>query len=150
MLKMGLFAIAFAATLPLFVVAAPVTNGVPTPQIEAAIKAQNALWAKAYARGDNEAIARLYTKDGSLLPPGGEKINGSAAIAKYFAGAPSDTLSFSNYEFYGNEQVVSEISDSEIRNQNGELKSRGKQILIFLNQGGTWKLHRDIWNDYAS
>ncbi|MDN8045613.1 hypothetical protein QZN85_32435, partial [Burkholderia vietnamiensis] len=30
------------------------------------------------------------------------------------------------------------------------LKYRGKQILLFLKEGGAWKLHRDIWNDYAT
>jgi ketosteroid isomerase-like protein len=143
---------ALAACVSFFAFAAPATAGGSQPP-EAAIKAENVRWADAFARGDYEAIGRLYTKDGSLLPPGGERIIGAAAIADYFtkgyAGSQPDSVSFSNYEFYGNNQVVTEVSDAEVRDHSGKLKSRGKQILIFLKQGGAWKLHRDIWNDYA-
>ena len=123
------------------------------PQTEAAIKAENARWAEAYAHGDYEAIGHLYTKDGSLLPPGGKRVIGVAAIAEYFAkanaGSQPSTVSFRNYEFYGNDHFVTEVSDAEIHDHSGRLKYRGKQILIFLKQGGTWKLHRDMWNDSA-
>jgi len=123
------------------------------PDIEAAIKAQNARWAQAYARGDYQEIGRLYTKEGSLLPPGGKRIIGAAAISDYFtkasAGFPPDTVSFSNYEFYGDNEVVTEVSDTDVYDHTGQLKYRGKQILIFLKHDGVWKLHRDIWNDSA-
>jgi uncharacterized protein (TIGR02246 family) len=148
-----LYAAALAASLPLFVFAAPATaSGAQRPP-EAAIKAENARWAEAFRRGDYEAIGRLYTKDGALLPPGGDKVTGGGAIAEYFAkgyaGSKPDTVSFGNYEFYGNDQIVTEVSDADIRDPSGKLKFRGKQILIFLKQGGAWKLHRDIWNSYA-
>ncbi|WP_420997998.1 YybH family protein [Cupriavidus sp. 30B13] len=153
MRQIRLCAAVLAAYLPLFALAAPATAGRPQPQIEAAIKAENARWAQAYARGDYEAVGHLYTKDGSLLPPGGDRITGASAIAAYLtkasAGSKPDTVSFSNYEFYGSDQVVAEVSDAEIHDQSGKLKYRGKQTLIFLKQGGAWKLHRDIWNDSA-
>ncbi|WP_438391759.1 YybH family protein [Caballeronia sp. DA-9] len=123
----------------------------PQHSTEAAIKAENARWADAFKQGDYQAIGRLYTDDGTLLQPGGDRVVGPAAIANYFtkgyAGKTPDTVTFSDFEFYGNDQVVTEVSNSTIRSQDGELKSRGKQTLIFLKQGGAWKLHRDIWND---
>ncbi len=119
---------------------------------EAAIKAENARWADAFARGDYDAIGRLYTDDGALLPPGGDKVTGRRAITEYFtngyAGSKPGTVSFSNDEFYGNDRVVTEVSDVEVRDGNGKLKIRAKQTLVFLKQGGTWKLHRDMWNAY--
>ncbi len=128
--------------------------GGPRPQTEAAIKAENVRWADAFARGDYEAIGRLYTHDGALLPPGGDRVTGGSAIAAYFtkgyAGAKPDTVSFSNYEFYGNDRIVTEVSDADIRDHAGNFKYRGKQILLFIKEGGAWKLHRDIWNDYAA
>lgn len=97
---------------------------------EAEIKAENARWAE-----ENRVV-------------------GQAAIAAYFTqksgkSAPR-TVSFSNYEFYGDDRMVTEISDTEIRDSSGKLVSRGKQTLIFLKQGGSWKLHRDIWNGNPS
>ncbi|WP_150723244.1 YybH family protein [Pandoraea capi] len=142
-----------AASLSLSTFAAQTNAGRLQPQTESAIKVENARWAQAYARGDYQAIGQLYTKDGSLLPPGGDRIKGADAITEYFTkasgGSAPDTVSFSNYEFYGNDQVVTEVSDAEIHDPSGKLKYRGKQILIFLKQGGVWKLHRDLWNASA-
>lgn len=144
---------ALAACVSFSAFAAPAIAGGLQHPPDAAIKAENARWAEAFRRGDYEAIGRLYTNDGTLLPPGGDKVTGSAAITAYFtkgyAGSAPDTVSFSNYEFYGNDGIVTEVSDAEIRDHGGKLKFRGKQILVFLKQDGAWKLHRDIWNEYA-
>jgi len=143
---------ALAACFSFFAFAAPAAAGDSPRPPEAAIKAENARWADAFARGDYEAIGRLYTRDGTLLPPGGDKVTGSRAITAYFAngyaGSKPDTVTFSHYEFYGNDRIVTEVSDAEIRDHDGKLKSRSKQILVFLKQDGAWKLHRDMWNDY--
>ena len=146
-------AAALAGCVALFSFATSASAAGPQHLPEAAIKAENARWAEAFARGDYEAIGGLYTKDGSLLPPGGDKVTGAAAIAAYFtrgyAGIQPGTVSFSNDEFYGNSQMVTEVSDAEVRDHDGKLTLRGKQILIFLKQGHSWKLHRDMWNEYA-
>jgi len=154
MQQIRLCAAALAACVSFFMFTGPAIAGDSQRPPEAAIKAENARWADAFGRGDYEAIGHLYTNDGTLLPPGGDKVTGSSAITGYFtkgyAGSKPDTVSFSNYEFYGNDRIVTEVSDAEIRDQGGKLKFRGKQILIFLKQGDAWKLHRDIWNDYAA
>ncbi|WP_041492623.1 YybH family protein [Burkholderia lata] len=148
-----IFTAALAACATFFAFAAPATAASSQRPPEAAIKAENARWADAFARGDYEAIGRLYTHDGTLLPPGGDKITGSNAIVGYFtkgyAGSKPATVSFSNYEFYGNDRIVTEVSDAEIHDHDSKLKYRGKQILVFLKEGGAWKLHRDMWNDYG-
>jgi uncharacterized protein (TIGR02246 family) len=145
------FAAAIAASLPAFVLAASGLGNNLGPLSRTEIKVENERWADAFRRCDYEAIARLYTPDGTLLPPGGNSVTGADAIAQYFAsshagGCKADTVTFSNAEFYGNEQIVTEVSDVEIRAETGKLKFRGKQMLIFLNRGGVWKLHRDLWN----
>lgn len=128
----------------------PASAGALTPDTEAAIRAENAKWARAYARGDYAAISRLYTADGELLPPGGNRISGGKAIVSFFVrankGRPPGHVSFSNAEFYGSDSIVAEVSDTAICSRDGELKYRGKQTLIFLKSGGQWQLHRDIWN----
>jgi uncharacterized protein (TIGR02246 family) len=146
--------IPFAVALAIAAGPAAVYAASPQQSTEAAIKAENARWADAFKRGDYQAIGRLYTEDGTLLQPGGPRVVGAAAISKYFvqiyAGKTPDTVSFSNFEFYGNDKVVTEVSDSVLRNSEGKLLSRDKQILIFLKQGDTWKLHRDMWNNDGS
>lgn len=154
MRQVRLFAAALAAGFSICAFAAPSDAGAPQPKTEAAIKAENVRWAAAFARGDYAALGPLYTQDGALLPPGGDRVMGGSKISAYFAekyaGSKPDTVSFSNYEFYGNDRMVTEVSDADIRDPDGKLKYRGKQTLIFLKQGGVWKLHRDMWNDYPT
>ncbi|WP_406807079.1 YybH family protein [Burkholderia semiarida] len=152
MRRIHLCTAALAACVSFFAFAAPAVAAGAQRLPEAAIKAENARWADAFARGDYDAIGRLYTDDGALLPPGGDKVTGRRAITEYFtngyAGSKPGTVSFDNYEFYGNDHAVTEVSDVEVRNHDGVLKIRAKQTLVFLKQGGTWKLHRDMWNAY--
>lgn len=147
------FAVALAVGISPFAFAVPALANGPARQTEAAIKAQNARWAHAFRRGDYAAIGHLYTKDGALLPPGGDRVTGSAAITAYFAkayaGSRPGSVSFSNYEFYGDNQAVTEVSDADVRDHDGKLQIHAKQTLIFLKQGGVWKLHRDMWSSYA-
>nr|WKF60131.1 hypothetical protein HUO10_004643 [Paraburkholderia busanensis] len=148
-----LYVAALAACLSLsaFAVSAS-THG--QHSFEVAIKAENTRWAEAFGRGDYKAIGRLYTEDGALLPPGGERIIGANAITEYFTKGHTETtpdiLSFSNEEFYGDGKAMTEVSDAEIRDQRGNVKFRGKQILIFVMQGGVWKLHRDMWSSSSN
>ncbi|WP_019937835.1 DUF4440 domain-containing protein [Bordetella sp. FB-8] len=153
MRSIRLFAAALAVGLSPFVFAVPALANGPTRQTEAAIKAQNARWANAFGRGDYAAIGHLYTKNGALLPPGGDRVTGRAAITAYFAkayaGSRPGSVSFSNDEFYGDNQAVTEVSDADVRDHDGKLQIHAKQTLIFLKQGGVWKLHRDMWSSYA-
>lgn len=123
----------------------------PQHSTEAAIKSENARWADAFKQGDYQAIGRLYTRDAALLQPAGERVVGPEAIVRYFtegyAGKAPDTVTFSDFEFYGNDEVVTEVSNATIRSRDGQLKLRAKQTLIFVKQDGAWKLHRDMWND---
>lgn len=79
-----IFTAALTACVTFFAFAAPAAAGGSQRPPEATIKAENARWADAFARGDYEAIGRLYTRDGTLLPPGGDRIKGSSAIVGYF------------------------------------------------------------------
>jgi len=151
-MKFHIIAAGLTACFSLFAFSVPATAGDQKRPPEAAIKAENARFAQAYGQGNYVAIGRLYTKDGALLPPGGGKIIGATAITEYFSkqhvGSRPDTVSFANYEFYGDDKTVTEVSDAEIHDSDGNLKYSGKQILIFLKQDGVWKLHRDMWNDH--
>ncbi len=99
---------ALAACLSVFALSAPAFAADSQHPPEAAIKAENARWADAFGRGDYDATGRLYTQDGALLPPGGSRITGGKAIAEYFikgyGASKPGTVSFSNYEFYGNDR----------------------------------------------
>jgi uncharacterized protein (TIGR02246 family) len=115
------------------------------------IEATAANWAEAFNRGDVDAIVEMYTDDAQLLPEGSEAIVGSSKIREFFRtmkGAnPVQTIRFSNFELFGSDPVITEHSDVEIRDKDGRVELRGKQVLIRVKQNGRWKIHRDIWTN---
>ena len=132
------------------------SNALGEPQNSTAsseIIAENQKWADAWKRGDVKAVAGLYTDDARLLPPGEDIVIGREAVFNFLkkerdASWP-DVITFKNFEVYGDDKVATEVSEVEIHDKNGVLKGRAKQILIFLKQGGKWKLHRDTWTSSA-
>jgi uncharacterized protein (TIGR02246 family) len=52
--------------------------------VRAAIEQANAKWLEAFRRGDASGMARRYTDDASVLPPGSATLQGRERIAAYF------------------------------------------------------------------
>ncbi|WP_414441997.1 YybH family protein [Burkholderia sp. 22PA0106] len=76
---------------------------------------ERALGREAYARGDHAALGALYTDDGTLLPPGEDRVMGRAAIVAYFTkhaqpGA-AHTIRFSHAEVYGDGRMATELCE---------------------------------------
>jgi uncharacterized protein (TIGR02246 family) len=136
-------------TLLLLCITAVVARSATTDR--AAVIAVTERWAAAYGNGDLKAIAEMYTEDAKLMPEGSEVISGRSAIRQWFETnvrpALPATIKFSNYEIYPASQWASSVSEVEIRDESGKLKTRGKQILVLLKRHGRWQIHRDIWTN---
>ena len=52
--------------------------------VREAIEAANAKFSEAFGRGDEKALAALYTSDAIAFPPDGEMIRGNEAIGKFW------------------------------------------------------------------
>jgi uncharacterized protein (TIGR02246 family) len=117
--------------------------------IRAEIEAANAKWEAAAARGDGAAVAALYTADGQLLPSGSDVVSGSQVIADFWqavfdSGVKGVTLETVEVEGHGD--TAHEVGRLELRGADGQVLDRGKYIVIWKKEGGSWKLQRDIWN----
>jgi uncharacterized protein (TIGR02246 family) len=55
------------------------------PQDEAAIRAASEAFARAFEKGDANAIASLFTEEGAYVEEGGKRIHGRAALAKAYS-----------------------------------------------------------------
>ncbi|WP_084440696.1 YybH family protein [Acetobacter nitrogenifigens] len=117
----------------------------------AAVKAVTEQFAADLAKGDLEAISRLYTDDARLLPPNADPISGRAAILAYFEKTLRPDLvggaTFYHYEIYGGENTAASLSQIKMLDTKGQVIERGKQTIILLKQDGKWKIHRDMWSD---
>jgi uncharacterized protein (TIGR02246 family) len=106
-----------------------------------------------FAAGDAAGMAEFYTADGQLLPPNGDFVTGKAAIADFWqklfdTGIARADLAIAEVEVRGD--IAYEVSTYTLYTANGQIADQGKYIVIWKQDGGEWKLHRDIFNTTLS
>ncbi len=123
------------------------------PDIRAAVAAGNQRFMIAVNRGDAAAMAAVYSSDAKVLPPGGEPVGGPAAIEAFWHGAlqlgiKSARLETDEVELQGARAI--EIGRYTLEGEAGRVLDRGKYLVVWRQEAGEWRLHRDIWNSNGS
>jgi uncharacterized protein (TIGR02246 family) len=116
--------------------------------IRSQIEAGNKEFTAAFKRGDAAAMASLYTPQGQLLPANSDFVRGTEAIRAFWQsvmdmGLKDATLETVEVEAHGDTAI--EVGRYRLFAGGGALADQGKYIVIWKNEGGRWKLHRDIW-----
>jgi uncharacterized protein (TIGR02246 family) len=119
-----------------------------TANIKASMEAANKNWMKAFKNADATAIAGLYTTRGQLLPANSHVVEGTVAIRDFWRsvmnmGIKEAVLETIEAEDLGDTAI--EGGRYRLLVANGSVADAGKYIVIWKKEGGTWKLHRDIW-----
>ena len=118
-------------------------------KIRAAIVAANETFMAAFRAGDAAGLAALYTARGQLLPPNMDTVASQAAIQAFWQGAMdmgirSAQLEIAEVEGHGDTAI--EVSTYKLCGEDGQVLDQGKYIVVWKQDGGQWKLHRDIFN----
>jgi uncharacterized protein (TIGR02246 family) len=118
---------------------------------KAEIEAGNKKFIEAFNRGDFAALASLYTKDATALPPGAAMVQGSAGIEalwKSFGEQVSDPkLTTVDVKELG-PSAAREIGMYSLKTKGPDPKEvTGKYVVVWEKVGNDWKLATDIWND---
>jgi uncharacterized protein (TIGR02246 family) len=103
----------------------------------------------AFNRGDASGLAALYTEDGQVLPPNSDFVTGQQAIQAFWQalmdmGIKEAMLEIVEVESHG-ERVI-EISTYKLLGEGETVFDEGKYIIIWKQDQGRWKMHRDIFN----
>ena len=137
---MGLIAIAAAASVP---------NATDTAADEAALRAADQTFTRAYLKGDLETVVALYAEDAVLLPANAPQAKGRDAIRKYYS---ADTGLKS-----GEAQTILESMQGVSGNlgwSSGRVRFTaatgatftGKFLSVSRKVDGKWLYIRDTWN----
>jgi uncharacterized protein (TIGR02246 family) len=125
-------------------------------EVREAIKNTNLKFAEVFARGDAAAVAALYTSDARLMPPDAPTLSGAEAITAYWQGAMSHGITAATLETVDVQtsggDLATEIGRFTLSMEaagGGRAEQTGKYIVLWKHEGGTWKLHADIWNGDA-
>jgi len=102
---------------------------------------------------DAMAMSNHYTSDAKLMPPGSDVIQGNTAIGTFWKGAYDSGVKRAKLETVEAEQSgdqIIEIGRYTLYGANDAQMDAGKYIVIWKQENGDWKLHRDIWNTNTS
>jgi uncharacterized protein (TIGR02246 family) len=118
-------------------------------EVRDAIAAGNEKFMAAFGQGDAAGLAALYTENGQILPPNGDFVTGKQAIQGFWQalmdmGIKAAKLEIVEVEGYGNTAI--EVSKYTLKGEGGQALDKGKYIVIWKQEDGQWKLHRDIFN----
>jgi uncharacterized protein (TIGR02246 family) len=116
------------------------------------IDAANAKFVAAFNKGDAAGVARFYTEQATVLPPGAPMAEGRAAIQSFWQGAlqagyKNMSLKALRVDQFGN--AAREIGQFTLDAPNPQQQIthvEGKYVVLWRRIGGSWKLDTDIWN----
>ena len=117
------------------------------------ISASNDRFMAAFAEGSATGVGELYTENAVLMPPNSYAVSGREGIVAVLQsfmdmGIASIKLETAEVEEHGGTAI--EEGRYTLGTADGETADVGKYIVIWKNQDGTWKLHKDIFNSNQS
>jgi uncharacterized protein (TIGR02246 family) len=112
------------------------------------IAAANSKFMAAFKRGDAAGMAKAYTADALLAPPHSDFVQGTEAIQRFWKGVitlglKDVKLETADVESHGD--LAIETGRYTLLTPDGAPADRGKYLVVWKNERGTWKLRRDIW-----
>jgi len=148
-----------AAGAVLLVACAPGAQGTKADPAadEAAVRAVNGAWFKAYAAGDAAGVAANYAADAVISPPGVPAARGAEAILAFFtqdiAAIKAAGLSFApdpSTDVGVSGDLGWETGTFKVTAPDGSAVDTGKFSTVFARRDGSWKIIRDTWNSDAT
>ena len=117
--------------------------------VRAAIEAANEIFVANFNRHDAAGLAGLYTATGCIMPSNSDIVSGAENIQGFWQGifgmgVKEATLDTIEVEDHGDTAI--EMGRYTMKVNGGAVADQGKYLVVWKNDGGTWKLHRDMFN----
>lgn len=119
------------------------------------IEAVNQKLSEYFANGDADGIASVYSVDGYLMPNKSPVIQGKENIKKvwteFFKSANTNGIKIAGMEvtikdLWGDENFVTDVGEFFFTLKSGDKIWKGKYIIVWKNENGKWKAHREMTN----
>jgi ketosteroid isomerase-like protein len=103
-----------------------------------------------FAKGDAAVISQMYSSDATVLPPGSDMVKGRENIAKLWKGAidgMTDLRITTKEVLPLSGDAVREIGTFSAKTKGDNSQDiAGKFTVLWVREGGSWKINTDIWN----
>lgn len=128
---------------------APKESSFNLDSVKNAIGVSNKMFSDAFAKCDSATFVSCYTSDACINPGNVPRMCGSQAIRSFFVGGYKmgiRAVKLTTEEVMGGKDAVAETGKYEIMGDNNASFDKGKYIVIWKQENGKWKMHRDEWN----
>ena len=118
-------------------------------EILEAIVAADETFMTTFSRGDAAGMAALYTESGQLLPPNSDFVTGKQALQAVYQASMDmgiKAIKLETIEAEGYDDTAYEVGRVTLEGEEGQVLDQCKYIIIWKQEAGQWKLHRDIFN----
>lgn len=117
--------------------------------IQNTIAAANDKFMANFKSRDAASMAALYTEDGQVLPPNSDFVTGHEAIQAFWQalmdmGIREAKLEIVEVESHGDTAI--EVSKFTLLGESEQVLNQGKYMVVWKQDQGQWKMHRDIFN----
>ena len=120
-----------------------------TTEVGEAITTANENFMAAFKQGDAAGLAALYTENGQILPSQSDFVTGRSAIQEFWQGAMdmgTKSVKLETVDVEGCGKTAYEVGKCTLFADGEQMIDKGKYIVIWKQEDGKWKLHRDIFN----
>lgn len=117
--------------------------------VKAAIAASNKVYGQTFAKNDSATFVGCYTSDACINPSNAPQMCGKDAINAFFKGGVQmgiKNVVLTTKEVMGSREAMVETGTYEIMVDGNKSVDKGKFIVVWKEENGKWKMHRDIWN----
>ena len=128
------------------------TAGFSLDSAKAAIAATIKVYGACFATGDSTTFANCYTSDACINVTNMPRMCGKEAITAFFNGGRKmgiTNIAITTEEVMGGKDAVVEVGKYEMFVGDKVSAEKGKFIVVWKEENGKWKMHRDIWNSDA-
>jgi ketosteroid isomerase-like protein len=95
------------------------------------------------------AVQATYTADAQILPPGAAAVQGRDNIVAFWQGAVEQLgvkqVELRTVELQQAGDYVWQVGSATLTLADGQ-SAEGKYIVVWKQENGEWRWHRDIWN----
>lgn len=112
------------------------------------IDAQNNKFMESIKKGDSSALATLYTQDALVMPSNTEAVpkNKIESMMGSMMKSGVKEIRLTTKDLTGNAEILAETGNFEIYVDGQKMVDKGKYIVVWKPEDGTWKMYRDIFN----
>ncbi|WP_296684096.1 DUF4440 domain-containing protein [Flavobacterium sp.] len=113
------------------------------------IEAANQNLVELLAKNDSVGFANSYTEDAKFMGYNQPSTEGRKAIQSIWAKnmrAGATNIQLTTLKVWGNETSITEEGLFDFKSKDGAAIDKGKYLVVWVNENGTWKIHRDLFN----